>query len=432
MVRVGLKRVNITPPIGTPLGGYIARKGVSQGIHDDLYANALVLESREVALALVTSDLIGLPQELVHKIRLNVQKLTGIPSNHVLVAATHTHSGPDILMGYQGMAPEAYVEVLMATIVGSVYAAWRNLHPGEIGVGQGWIEGIGKNRRTPTGTPVDPRVGVLTININKKLHGILINYTCHPVVLGPDNLFITADYPGYTVRVIERALEGVMAMFTNGAAGDINTGHSAEHSALGERIAGRTFDRAEKLGTMLAGEVLKVLGMIEPNSNIAVAVRTREISLPLKPLPSLEEAEAFAKQKEQTLNELLRRKGPSELITKARVEKLYADLLLERVRKRSQHPHETFKYVELQAVRIGDCALLAFPGELFVEIGLEIKTKSPFKYTFIIGYANGYVGYVPTKQAFTEGGYEVVATDFAPEAHEIIVEESLELLNALT
>ncbi|MBC7344726.1 MAG: neutral/alkaline non-lysosomal ceramidase N-terminal domain-containing protein, partial [Clostridia bacterium] len=394
---------------------------------------ALVLQGEEVTLALVTADLVGLPQELVEKLRVAVRSSTGIPPDNVLVAATHTHSGPDLLFGDQGLASEAYVKVLVDTLAGSVYAAWCSLQPAEVGVRQGWVEGIGVNRRTPAGTPVDPRVGVLRVDHDGRPRGVLMNYTCHPVVLGPDNLFITADYPGYAVRVVERVFgEGFTAMFTNGAAGDINTGHSAELSALGEKIPGRTFERAEKLGTMLAGEVLEVLETIEPSSNIPIAALTKEISLPLKPLPSLKEAEASVKQKEQALTELMQRKAPAELITKARIEKLYADLLLKQVHERSQSPNDGVKRVELQAIRIGDCALLAFPGELFVEIGLEIKAKSPFKYTYIVGYANGYVGYVPTKQAFEEGGYEAVTAQFVPETSDIVIEESLALLNSLT
>ncbi|MBC7345689.1 MAG: hypothetical protein H5U03_09770, partial [Clostridia bacterium] len=177
--------------------------------------------------------------------------------------------------------------VLAETLAGSVYAAWRNLQPAKIGVGQGWVEGIGVNRRTLTGIPVDPRVGVLRVDRDDGPRGVLINYTCHPVVLGPDNLLITADYPGYVVQVVERAFGGgVMAMFTNGAAGDINTGHSAELSALGETIPGRTFQRAEQLGIRLAGEVLKVIETIETDSNTFIAVGTKKISFPLKPLPS--------------------------------------------------------------------------------------------------------------------------------------------------
>lgn len=433
MITIGLGKRIITPPIGTPLGGYAARKGTSQGVHDDLYVRSLVINTKKDTAAVIVGDVIGFPAELVRHIRTLIARQIIMKPETILIAATHTHSGPDLLFGHQGKISAVYLDTLIKNLVDSVCAAWQDRNLASIGIGRGAVQGIGVNRRTPNGQPVDSEVGIIRVDLeNVGLRGIFVNYTCHPVVLGPDNLLISADYPGVTTRFIERVKgEGVVAMFTNGAAGDINTGHSAELSALGEKIPGRTFERAEKLGTMLAGEVLKVLETIEPCSNIPIAAMTKEISLPLKPLPSLKEAEASAKQKEQALTELIQRKAPSELVTKARIEKLYADLLLKQVHERSQRPHDGVKHVELQAIRIGDCALLAFPGELFVEIGLEIKAKSPFRYTYIVGYANGYVGYVPTKQAFEEGGYEAVTAQFAPETSDIVIEESLALLNSL-
>jgi len=431
MIKAAFQKVNITPPIGTPLGGYAARKSVSQGVHDDLYAVAMVLQSGSDVLAVVTADLIGFPRDVVEKIRENVQRYADIPPTHVLIAASHTHSGPDLLFGYQGFASRAYVEVMIETIVGAVYASRKKLHPVDIGVGQGWLEGLGVNRRTSTGIPIDPSVGVLRIDCNKKPEGILINYTCHPVVLGPDNLLITADYPGYALRVIERVFEGkVIPMFTNGAAGDINVGHSAELSAIGETIPGRTFERAENLGMMLAGEVLRTLSKIEPNPGVSISANAKEVTLPFKSLPSLEEVERLAKHREKTLNELIQKGAPAEIIAKAKIEKLYAEILLQQVNERRQKSKE-LNPIELQAIKIGSCALITFPGELFVEIGLKIKEKSPFQHTYIVGYANGYVGYLPTKQAFEEGGYETIASHFAPESEEIVIEESLALLRSL-
>ncbi|RKY67439.1 MAG: hypothetical protein DRQ02_07330 [Candidatus Latescibacterota bacterium] len=431
MIKVGLAKLNITPYIRCPLGGYAARKDVSQGIHDDLYARILVIEGEE-SVAVVAMDLLGLPFSVVKEIRQAATHVTGIPRGNIMLAATHTHSGPNILkLEDTHSVDHCYITTLIKDIVGGVYAGWKQRENAEIGVRRGCVEGIGVNRRSPDGIPIDPEVGVMKLESQNSM-GVLINYTCHAVVLGPDNLLISADYPGVTTRFIERVKgERVVAMFTNGAAGDINTGHSAELSALGEKIPGRTFERAKKLGTMLAGEVLKILETIEPSSNISIAARTKEVSLPLKPLPSLKEAEASAKEKERALNELTRKGGPAELITKAKIEKLYADILLKQVYERNKSSHDVIKRVELQAIRIGDCALLAFPGELFVEIGLEIKAKSPFKYTYIVGYANGYVGYVPTKQAFEEGGYEAVTAQLVPEDIDIVVEESLALLNSL-
>ena len=432
MIQAGLQRVNITPPIGTPLGGYAARKGVSQGIHDDLYATALVLEEKGVTLALIIADLVAIPREVGDNVRTIVQSSVGIAPDNVLIAATHTHSGPDLLFGDQGLASAAYVEVLGDTLAGAVHAAWHNLQPAEVGVNQGHIEGIGVNRRNPEGKPVDPQVGVLQVNWQGDQKAVLVNYTCHPVVLGPDNLLITADFPGYMVRAVERTMEGrATAIFTNGAAGDINTGHSADLSAIGAPIPGRTFERAEMLGTMLAGEVLKVMEMVHLNAETLLSSRRKMILLSLRSIPPREEVERLVQEKQSALQALTNTGATKEELAQAEIEAFHARLLLKQAKDREKVGSPKAAQVELQALRIGDCALITFPGEMFVEIGLNIKKKSPFKYTYIVGYANDYVGYLPTKEAFDDSDYETVVANFVPESAEIIEGEAIKLLQDL-
>lgn len=431
MMRIGYSKVNITPYIGCPMGGYAARDGVSVGMHDELYARVMILEGDE-RFAVVTADVIGFSTDFVRQVRDRVAEELEIKPDHIMLVASHNHSGPAICHDYQGSAAPCYVQTLALDIVGGIKAAWLNREPCKVGVASGSVSGIGVNRRRPNG-PVDHEVGVIKVETKDgRIKGTLFNYTCHAVVLGPDNLLITADYPGYAVQTVERAFGGALiAMFTNGAAGDINTGHSADLSALGEKVPGRTFERAEKLGRILAGEVVKVLETIETSLNVPIVIRTKEIALPLRPLPSLKEAEEFLREKERTLDELVQKGAPAEVITSAKIQKFYAEILLKLVHKRNKNLDNTFKHVELQAIRIGDCALLAFPGELFVEIGLEIKKKSPFRYTYIVGYANGDIGYVPTKQSFEEGGYEVAMTQFAPETSDIVTTGALTLLQSL-
>ena len=432
MVQIGMCKVNISPYIGCPLGGFAARKDVSQGIHDELYAKIVVIEEREL-IVLVSTDLLCIPAEIVKKIRALAAQRIGAREECIAIAATHTHSGPELRVDAQETPNPSYVQNLIDDIAGGIYAAWRVREPARIGIGSGTIHGIGVNRRHPDGLPVDPEVGVLRFDFESgRLGGIFINYTCHPVVLGPDNLLISADYPGYTTRLIERVKgHEVIVMFTNGATGDINTGHSADLSALGYPIPGRTFERAEKLGTMLAGEVIKTLETIESSSELAVDAKTKVVSLALKDLPTLEQVQCDVREKHKVLNDLLIEGASEELVTKAKVEKLYADLLLERVQERGKNTARGSVDVELQAIRINDCALLAFPGELFVEIGLNIKKKSPFKGTYILGYTNGYMGYLPTVEAFREGGYETVSARFVPESARIVERELLDLLKSL-
>ncbi len=431
MIQVGISKVNITPYIGCPLGGFASRKDVSQGIHDELYAKVVVIEGQEF-IALVSVDLLCLPAGIVNAIRIQAAEKTGIREECIAITATHTHSGPELREEIQEQPNPSYVQNLIDVITGGIYAAWRVREPARVGIGSGAIHGIGVNRRHPDGLPVDPAVGVLCFDFESgKPGGILINYTCHPVVLGPDNLLISADYPGYTTRIIEHIKgEGTIAIFTNGASGDINTGHSADLSALGYPIPGRTFERAGQLGTMLAGEGLKTLGRVEVKSEAIVTAKRKILSLKLKALPTLEEVQNDLKKKQAVLDRVLAEKAAEETIIKAKVNKLYAELLRETVAHQAKAPEANSIKIELQALRIGDCALLTFPGELFVEIGLHIKKESPFEQTYILGYTNGYIGYLPTVEAFQEGGYEAAASRFTPESVKIIENESIELLRS--
>ncbi|MCD6231294.1 neutral/alkaline non-lysosomal ceramidase N-terminal domain-containing protein [Candidatus Aerophobetes bacterium] len=428
----GAAKVNITPPVGAPLSGYTVRKDVSQGIHDDLYAKALVLDNGEKVLAIVTTDLLGFYDNFVDKVRNLIKKQTGIDKNNILISATHTHSAPDTLYGLysQGRSSDSWMDVLAQKIAGCVYMAWRNRKEARIGTGKGSVQ-IGVNRRNPDGKPIDPEVGVLRVDdIEGNLMAVVINYTCHAVVLGPDNLLISADYPGYTMRMIEKLKgENVVAMFTNGAEGDINTGHSADISGIGGCIPGRTFERAEKLGNILGGEVLKVLEQIKVSPKVHLDVKKKIVELPLKTLPSLEEAEKELKKKASTLNKL--KKASREEITRAKIEKFYAEITLSMVREIEDLGLRKTMKAEIQAMRLNDTILIAFPGELFVEIGLEIKKDSDFKNTFIVGLANGEIGYIPTHQAFVEGGYESISTKFTGEAENIIKDTVLKLIKEI-
>lgn len=425
----GIQRVNISPPIGTPLGGYLARKGVSEGVHDELFATVLVLKQGKMSLALITTDVIAIPSHLDRKIRRYVRESTGIPEENILIAATHTHSGPALLFGYQGLANKSYQAFLCDAVAGCATAAWKTLCPIEVGVGTGKLHGLGVNRREPKQGPIDPEVGVLRIERENGTLGIFFNFTCHPTVLGPNNLLISRDYPGFAVNAIEQVIGGV-AMFTNGAAGDINPGHSADLSALGVPLPGRTFSRAQSLGLMLAGEVIKTAMRIEPKGSAQLEVRSKRIRLPLKTLPSPQEAEKVLKEKMKLLEKLKRKNVSPDRITAAEIEKFHAECLLRQVHK-VQRQRRKYMWLYLQSIRIGECAIFAFPGELFVEIGLRIKRRSPFNPTYIVGYANGYFGYLPTRKAFEEGGYEVMMSHFAPGADELVEEAAVRMLNSL-
>jgi neutral ceramidase len=429
LLTAGFHKICISPPIGAPLAGFAARQGVATGIHDDLFARALVLANEQTASAFVSVDVLALPQHFVERVRAAINARTGIAPEAVMVASTHTHAGPVTITTFfnpEESVDANYMQRLAEAIVESVVTAWHHRFPARVGVGAGRVTGIGVNRRTPDKLPIDEEVGIIKITgAAGRLRATLINYACHPTVLGPDNLLATGDFPAFAIEGVEKALgEGGFAMYVNGTQGNISMGHSSELSAIGVITPGRTFERAAELGRRLAEATLAALPEIETNDNPALGAISLPVELPLKPLPTMAEAEQVLREADKRLTDLNGNTAGAEEINRAKSERLYASIT-------SFYAKETSALngwlpIELQGLRIGAAAFVAVPAEVFVEIGLQIKARAPQR-IFIAGIANGYIGYLPTSEAHAVGGYEVVSSKVAPEAEKVLIEETLEL-----
>lgn len=431
-MRAGCARASITPPLGIPLAGFAARTTGAQGVHDDLFARAVVLEEDTTRLALVVCDLCEMDETFVARVRRQIEAASGIPAHAVMVAATHTHAAPATFPLYSLPPDPGWLDVLADRVTVTVVAALHNLAPAVISVGVGHEATVGRNRRRPD-APADPVLTVVRLDRQGAAPAILVHYACHPTVLGPDNLLISRDYVGFTVDAVERAADG-FALFTNGACGDINAGHSADRSALGLPLPGRTFDRAEALGLRLAIEAIRSLGDTRPAMQAGarpghlLAAGQRTIEVPLRQTPSLDEA----RENVRTARARLEASGSSgEDLTSARLELMYAELALSWVEQRGSASTET---AEVQGLAAGDLALVALPGEFFAESGQRLRARSPFPHTLVVGYANGGIGYVPPAAAFADGGYETRLAPWsrvAPEAEAMILDAAEALLRGL-
>lgn len=434
-MRAGWAQTAITPPVGISLAGFSARKEGARSVHDDLYARALVLEEagRRVAVAVV--DLCEVDAPFVDMVRVRIQDVAGIPGSQVIVGATHTHAAPATFALYSAPPDPQWLGVVADRVVDAVVAASRTIAPVTLATGQGREDTVARNRRHPDG-PIDPTVTVLRSDCPGKPPALFVHYACHPTVLGPDNNLISRDYVGFVVDAVERATGG-WAMFANGACGDVNVGHSAERSALGLPIPGRTFERAEALGRRLAEEVVRALANAQPIEAVhhggggVLAAGQRSLPIPLRQRPSLEDSKDRVDACRQHLLRLELAAAGEEAVTAARLELMYAELALDWVR---QPRTATDELVEVQAFAVGDAALVALPGEFFAESGLRLRARSPFPRTIPIGYANGGVGYVPPASAFAEGGYETRLAPWSrvgPEAEALIIDATVDLLSEL-
>ncbi len=455
-LQAGAARVCITPPVGVDLAGYSGRAGGSTGIHDELYGKALVLDDGATRLAVVTLDLIGLDADAVGRVRALVAEQTGIPAANVLIAASHTHSGPMpavaenpyLRLGAYGWAPDAdWTRMLIKSLAGAVAAAWHARRPAKLGVGRGELSGLAYNRRhfVDGGTPIDPDVAVLLVTeaAGRPL-AVLYNYACHPVTQREDNLLISADYPAVASRLVETNFPGTVALFANGCCGDQDPRHA---------FWGR-YEGTEAAGLLLGSEVVQVVARLLADGDLAddvsLAATARQITVPLMAQPDRAGAAALVAEQEAFLAALREKEthGESELVPRA-----FHSMLLEshptvglgefyvawaRELQRLAEAGESLPptAAEVQVLQLGPAVLVGLPGEIFVELGLRIKERLRGRAVFIAGYANGNVGYVPTRAAYAEGGYEVTLAQRArllplsPEAGELMVATALEAAGA--
>lgn len=430
MLLAGFSKVSISPPIGAPLAGFAARKGNCEGIHDDLFSRALVLEDDGKTIAVVSLDVLAVSSDFVSRVRANIEKRTGIKKEAIMIASTHTHAGPVTVKTFfnpEDSLDSVYMDSLGKAIEDSVAEALEKKFPARVGVGSSRVEGIGVNRRSPTKKPVDEEIGIIKVeDTNRKTRAVFINYSCHPTVLGSNNLLATGDFPYFAVEKIEQEIgNNCFAMFVNGTQGNISMGHSSELSAIGVITPGRTFEHAAELGYKLADTTLEILEDIPTDESPKLDAAVSPINFPLKDLPDIEETTQNLRQAEEELSRFSANEKGTDKFMKAMSKRLYASIT-------NFYARETYALsdghlpTELQAIRVGDAMFLAIPAEVFVEIGLEIKRRAKHK-TFIVGIANGYIGYLPTEAAYAENGYEVVSSKVSPQAESVLYKEVFKL-----
>ena len=420
--------MNITPPLGIPLTG--SKGEPSDRILDELYAKALVLNDGPSTIAIVSADLLYVPlEEITNAVRGIVKEKTGIPEENVLICATHTHSGPEVFrktkLGPGSEIPaskidDSYLQTLIRQIASSVLLAYKNMEEVKVGAAKGEVPEVVYNRRpkrangsaqmaftlppeviattrivaSPEGSinvtftlppeepeltfgPIDPEV--LVLRIEKTTGGMLasiVNFACHPVSIYPSLPYsISADFPAYATCVVEK-VEGGTCLFALGTAGDIVP---IERGAVPR----------ERIGKALGAEALRRLQFTRTSGDATLSAMRKTIEFPLKEPVAVDEGTDADKP-------------PKSLTT------------------------------EIQVLRIGDSYLLGLPGEILVEVGLEIKKRAGVQNLFLITLCNDAIGYVCHKEAYDEGGYEpVTGTNLAEGAGETLVKEALDLISQM-
>jgi hypothetical protein len=276
----------------------------------------------------------------------------------------------------------------------------------------GWNPGkLNTNIVKPAG-PIDPEVGVLYVeSIGKKPLATYVNFAMHPDTVG--GLQISADYP-YTLSRLLAEYKGaeMLTIFANGTCGNIN------HVDVSWKDPQKGHGEAARIGTILAAAVLEAYKDLEPVKASAPRARSETVKLPL---PSITTEEIEEARRIAQIPAGAQSNQPKFL------DRVKAFKVLD-VAAREGKPHE----VEVQVIALGnEVAWVSLPGEIFVELGLAIKRASPFRHTMIAELANGSIGYIPNREAYPQGNYEVVSARCAEGSGELLVEAAIRLLKQL-
>ena len=404
-MQAGASRLEITPPKGAPMGGYLARTKPAEDVHDPLFARALVLDDGAQRVAIVTADLLAFEPAAASAIRQRIEQATGIPPSHTMLALSHTHSGPIVAASHMGQPAAPYVEELHDKLVAVVRAAAERLRPAGIGAGRAKVY-LGVNRRMRAAdnrvvlgkNPAGYASPYAHILVASELGGgplaLLFTYGAHPVVLGPENLLISGDYAGCAERIVEGNFgDTAVALFALGFAGDVNANFEE-----------RDFDEVETFGGALGRAVLEEMKAIELTADAPLQARSLRVPLPLLSPPPIAEAQRVLYEERDRLTRLLGRGEDSTAINERRaMVEWAADLVRLAGENRPEHTVE----LEIQVFTLGRIALVALSAEVFAEYAKLLDELSPFAHTFPIGNANGDIGYVPTAAACEVGGYEI-------------------------
>ena len=404
-LEVGYAVRDITPQTAVDLTGFAGRRSPSTGVLDALLAQALVLRQGDTSVLILAADLLGLPGSFVERLRARISALTGLTDERILLNTSHTHSGPATgVVRSMGTPDETYLaDVLERMAEAAAEAAarseersvWVAREPVHIAVNRramagGRCTGIGRN---PAG-PLAPYVDVVAFrDAAGAWCEVIFSTATHPVCLGGANLLISADYPGYARRAIGELPGQPAALFLQGCCGDVNpeaVGRGAEAAQSAGAEVGRAVREALDRARLIAAEPL--------------AAASERVEAPLADCPDEAAAEALLGQEQQALAEA-RERGADRyegLWHEGRVQWAQAMLALARTPRERR-----VQALEVQAVRVGELAFVALPGEVFVEYAIAIDAASPFAHTIVVGQANASVGYVPTARALAEGGYEV-------------------------
>lgn len=418
MLKAGMMRVDITPPLGVKLSGYPHYPRHNTGVHDPLYAACMYLECNGAEVAMVTLDMLAISKIFVAEIRRRAAERCGIPAENIMISCSHSHSSPrcaaaldiDSLKNGQNR-PEAYISEMIDKVAGAIVKAKEECFEGWFASGTaicGAESGVGGNRRV-RGGPHDPLVSVMAVkDCCGNVRGAMVNYALHPTFIHEWSTVCTADYPCYVKQEIEDNYPTALTGFAQGTSGN----QSSRYYRHGE-----SYDEAERVGRAIGKAACTVIQKAEWKDDIAIKTASKCIEIEYRSFGTVEERRKIAERDKAVYEELYAKYGKSE---KREEYYLWQNANLRHLGSEKQLAYaliiesgvkidlcEEENPTEIQVFNLGGTCVVGLQGEIFVEYGLYIKAMAGYGTVIVNELANGcHPGYMYTPESLNTGGYE--------------------------
>lgn len=446
--KAGFARTNITPPMGVYINGYFLDRYV-EGVLDELEANAVAFECDGKKAVVIALDLMAIKRYSVSgesgmdKLRAAVSRATGLAMDSILLHCTHTHVAPAVLCDHSDPDFDKY---FMGQVASAAVYALQDLKPAKVG----WaissapdISFVRRFRMKDGSVCTNPGIGNPDIvapigDVDERLYVVrmvreggdeivIANFGTHPDTVGGSK--VTADWPGFARRTLEKTLPNVKAVVLNGVQGDVNhikvTARDGDFNGIdpnGFDGVGRGYEHAAHMGRVVAGGVLQVYTKVNFIDVQELKCAEMAVELPSN-MPTAEQLKLAYKYIE------FHEAGRDCDIPYEGME--LTTVVAESLRmKRLEHGPEKF-IMKLTAIAFGPVVILGIPGEPFTGIGRGIKAASKYPVTMACCLTNGNEGYFPMQEAYDEGGYEARSSNFKAGVAEQLVEDSLKLINEI-
>ena len=442
----GFSRVNVTPSMGTPIMGYYIDR-YAEGVLDELEVNAAAFSVGGKLSIIMSVDNCSLNKAKLTPAREKIADALSMDKDAIIIASTHTHTGPgpSLTFGEDNDLLQEYYKVLLQKCVDAAILAVNDLAPAKIGYGIGEAKKVAFIRRfrmkdgTVMTNPgvnnpdilepletVDERVNVLRIDRENKESIVIANFGNHPDTVGGS--LVTADWPGFARKFVEKAIDNTRCVFFNGAQGDVN--HVNVHPDGGDFNdmfndfdgCSRGYGHARHIGRVVAAAVMQVYDKVKYVDVDSTDGKIEDLYVPSHK-PTKEELPLAKKYTE------LHNNGKDEEIPYTGM--MLTTVVAEAKRMVTLENGPDGFILPISVIKLGPVAFVGLPGEPFTEIGRKIKEAPGYEIVLPFCCANDSMGYFPSTKAYAEGGYEARASRFAPGIADRIVEKAKTMLEEL-